>query len=592
MLKAFNTLSVTIAILVGFIFGLPHLLIPIFLGSGVSYTPLVAGLDNVCGITHDEALFYGAQIKKIFDGKPFFADVDLYEYRNVSNPFSTFPYFVFGNIAKLLGSVQRLFILADFILPPLIFYSIYLLLLSLTGEMVVSVFGSIFLIFGPDIFRAISAVLKTYSGYSYAFWNFPLNNPFSFSRFISPEFNLPILFFSLYFIYQGIKKYSYFYSAISGIFLGLLFHSYLYFWTFYLSGSLALLFLYVFKKDFKRVKIILLAVMIGAIISIPYFLKQIEFNKFINHNDILLRFGLVRGSFVEWYHTIEGFVALLILIIFCKKRDEGFYFLLAFMFGGIMCLNQQILTGKTIQNHHWYFLTIQPWFVFILSYLLSSVVKKSERQNLLKRLNISLILKVLIIFLLFSGLIKQTVYAERTYNTYSLTEEEKALFAWLKEKSKTDDVVLSLNRRLDDLIPVYTKNFVFLPNGVLTFASDKEIIERLIIAFKLYGVKEEYLKENLPRDEWGFHLFHTKYAQVFYGKREVFPKEVLSDILAKYRLLSSNSFYNNFKKYKLDYIYLGTYERGISKKDFGDHLALKEVFNKNGNRLYKVMSNE
>lgn len=576
-----NFILITLAVLVSLIFGSPHILIPILQGNGTSYTPLVSGLQYVCGITHDEALFYGAQIKKIFDGKPFFADVDLYEYRDTPNPFSTFSCFVLGNIAKLLGSVENLFIAADFIFPPLIFYSSYLLLLSLTGEILVAVFGSVFLIFGFDSFRTVAAIIKSNSGYKYAFWNFPLNNPLSFSRFISPEFHLPFLFFALYFLFRGIKEKSYFYSVCSGLFLGILFHSYLYFWTFYLSGCFVLLACYLFKKDFRKIKFILPAVLTGVIISIPYFIKQIEFNSFVNHNDILVRFGLVNGRFLEWHHTIQGFIAILVLAIFCKKKMEEYYFLISFMAGGLICLNLQLLTGKTIQNHHWYFLTIQPWFVLIFSFLISSLIKKKE--------SLKTILKLLVIIFILTGAVRQVVYVSRTYNTYTLSEEEKALFTWLKENTERDDVVLSLNRRVDDLIPVYTTNCIFLPNGVLTFASDKEIIERLIIAFKLYGVKEEFLRENLPKDEWGFHLFHSKYAEVFYGKRNNFPKEILSEILIKYQYLNPNMLARWLKKYRLDYIYVGTFENSIIGNDFGKNLVLKEVFKTNNNRIYKVM---
>jgi len=586
--KAFNPASIIVAIIVSLIFGLPHLLIPAFLDQKNSYTPLVAGLENVCGITHDESLFYGAQLKAIFDGKSFFSDVDLYEYKDVSNPFSTFPYFILGNFAKLLGSVERLFIFADFLFPPLIYFSGYLLILSLTGEIIVSIFGSILLIFGMDFFRSVFAIVKAWSGYHYAFWNFPLNNPLSLSRLINPEFTFPFFLLALFLLHRGIKEKSLLYSICSGIFLGLLFHSYLYFWTFYLAGSSILFLCFLFKRDSQRVKIILLAVGIGILISIPYFLKQLEFSKFINHDDILSRYGLIKGRFVGWYSTLECLIAVFLLFLLTRVRNENFLFLFSFMIGGIICLNLQLITGSTIQNHHWLFLTIQPWFIFILSFLISPLAKNQGELNSVKRIKFSLILKFLIIFLLFSGLIKQIVYASRTYSTYTLTTEEKELFTWLKENSNRDDVVLSVNRRINDLIPVYTDNKIFLPNGILTFASNKEIISRLIIALKLYGVEEAFLRENLPKDEWGFHLFHVKYAQVFYGKRETFPKEVLNNILVKYRSLSSDSSYNILKKYRLDYIYLGSFERGISKNDFGDHLALKEVFNKNGNRLYKV----
>lgn len=588
-----NKTNLTILILVicvSLIFGLPHLLIPAFLGQeSSSYTPLVAGLESVCGITHDESLFYAAQLKEIFDGKPFFSDVDLYEYRNTPNPFSTFPYFLLGNFAKLLGSVQRLFIFADFIFPPLIFLFSYIFLLSLTEEALVSIFGSMLLVFGLDMLRSVSAIVKAWSGYQYAFWNFPPNNPLSLSRFINPEFSLPFFLLALFSFHRCIKEKSLFYSILSGILLGMLFHSYIYFWTFFLAGISILFLFYLFKKDFLRIKLILLVIGIGVLISIPYFMRQIEFSKFVNHDDILSRYGLVKGRFVEWHSTIECLIAIFLLFIYKKVKDDDFLFLFSFMVGGIICINSQIITGSTIQNHHWLFLTIQPFFIFILSFLISRFAKKQKESHFRRKMNFSLILKFLIVFLLVSGLVKQTVYASRTYSTYTLTNEESELFTWLKENSKRDDVVLSLNRRINDLIPVYTYNKIFLPNGILTFASDEEIIRRLIISFKLYGTDEAYLKENLSKDEWGFHLFHVKYAKVFYGEREVFPDKVLNDILVKYRSLSSSSMYGDFRKNRLDYIYLGTFEKGISGNIFGDNLALKEVFNKNGNRLYKVM---
>ena len=113
-------------ILVSFFYGLPNIIMTNKLGS--DYNPLV--ISGKSPIARDEAFAYAPFVNYILEGKLFLRDAYVVEYANYPTPFlgETVPSLIFAALAKLTGSVEKAFIAADFIFPPIIFLLFYILI--------------------------------------------------------------------------------------------------------------------------------------------------------------------------------------------------------------------------------------------------------------------------------------------------------------------------------------------------------------------------------------------------------------------------------------------------------------------------------
>ncbi len=141
---------------------------------------------------------------------------------------------------------------------------------------------------------------------------------------------------------------------------------------------------------------------------------------------------------------------------------------------------------------------------------------------------------------------------------HELQAEHKLLFDWLNSQTNLDDVVLASERDINDLIPVFTHNLVFVPNGERTSASDTEIERRFLTAMRLLQRPEADVHALLAQDysqgDQPLGLTYTYFLFVSgngsYNLR--LPEMTLKPMLAYYRQLDLA---HELERSRLDYIY-------------------------------------
>ena len=139
-MKYFTRDLVLILCLISLIFGGVHIVRKSLLQTGQKYTPLVTVGTDIH--TVDE-VFYAQRIQKAASGVWLVGDRHFYEHRNDAFIYPTFTPFIFGLVTRVLGNIEYLFILADFVFPPLTFLLLYLLLFSVTRNRIISFTGAI-----------------------------------------------------------------------------------------------------------------------------------------------------------------------------------------------------------------------------------------------------------------------------------------------------------------------------------------------------------------------------------------------------------------------------------------------------------------
>jgi hypothetical protein len=599
-----------IALIVSISFGLPHILIPI-LQKGDSYTPLV--VKNVSGLTWDETYLYAAKIKKVYDGNLICGDTDLVEYKNKLTPFPILPSIVLGLLSHITGSVERTFILGDFLFPTIIFFMFYLLFLQLTADRLVSVMGGAVIIFGYHFWNYFPFInVDNLRSIAWSILNFAGGKrPLELSRLDTPQFSLILLVASVYFLFKAIREEKTLFSLLSGLLFGLLFYSYFYYWTFFGAGTIMLGCLHFIRGEWRKLKKVVIALIIGMVISIPYWIWFLDFRSLPWIKDIFLRGGMSTGRILLIPETHIAW--LMLFTIFYKKRDDSFYLCVAFFIGGILCLNIQILTSYTIQQTHWIQRTNLLWLALMCIILLNRLITSNYTR---KRIALSILTlrkqfykpfcAFMIFFFLCYGLYTHTRFAILNYKNFMLPQDRQKIFKWLNRHTPIDSVVASCSLETNYLLPLYTHNRIFLPAGIRTLASNEEILNRLFIIYKLYNVPPSYLAyilsgasesrylrgDFLENETAGLiYLFHHTYYD---GKKRRYemPLDLQKEIVNKYI-----SFHNNIKKllnkeYKLDYIILSNYERKISRGLRLEKLNVKKVYEQNDISIYQLIKSE
>jgi hypothetical protein len=94
----------------------------------------------------------------------------------------------------------------------------------------------------------------------------------------------------------------------------------------------------------------------------------------------------------------------------------------------------------------------------------------------------------------------QVAFARNTAPAFVLPDGYKEAFDWLNRSTPRDSVVVTPSFETNMLLPVYTHANVFLPNGNQSLAPTAELVDRLLIVYKVFGVPPAYLAASLRDD--------------------------------------------------------------------------------------------
>lgn len=599
-----------ISLLIGTIFVLPHILIPIFQEGNIVYKPLV--VNGVNTQTVDET-FYASNIREVYDGHIIVRDSQLFEHKNDITITPIFPYIILGYMTYLTGSVENTYIISDFIFPLLTFLLVYFLMFRLTKDRYISALCGCAMLLRGFIFREIKAYI----------FNLPqlhiqkILGPLGYqSRLPFTQFTFIILISAIVLLYLFLKGRKTIYGVLCGLFMGLLFYTYLYHWTFFFIGIGILFLIFLIKRDYKNSKRVFIVLAIGMLISIPYWIDFAKFKSEPYSEEILGRMDMVSGRMPSISNTITYLLFLSLFVILVKKRDEIFYIFISLLLGGIVCINIQVFLGYSIQAYHWPLTSITPLIVIMIFYMTSEVLVREYNLGAVnwiitisRRYYKPLFVFLILIFLTY-GTYHNYMFSRNTYRYYTLPNTIIEAYRWLDRNTQTDDVILSASVENINLIPVYTRDNNFIPNAVFTVASTQEILDRTYIAYKLLNVSPSYL-ENLMRQDnavldkyyrpfgrtgipnteifeevfWIPTLFHSKFFSQ--GGYEI-PEEIMKGILSNY-----NNYTNNIdellNRYRVDYIYYGQYERKISSVNLTEYKQFRELYKNEDVTIYKVL---
>ncbi len=215
-----------------------------------------------------------------------------------------------------------------------------------------------------------------------------------------------------------------------------------------------------------------------------------------------------------------------------KRFGRAYGFVLLGLIASLVVVNQQVITGRVAQPHHFYFFTNTPFTTFALGLIAVYLVERLRRPQTL------FIAGSLVIALFALGSQIGSYRAARP--EFSDLQRYGPAFAWLNANTKAGDVVLA-DPRMGDLIPAYTHNDSYLAGhaAVSCAVPQNRLEHNFFTLMRLEGVAPEgageYLRAN--RNQVGVLVFEGQYWREQCGSYGCFPDRVLDDLAQKYQAL-------------------------------------------------------
>jgi hypothetical protein len=176
-------------------------------------------------------------------------------------------------------------------------------------------------------------------------------------------------------------------------------------------------------------------------------------------------------------------------------------------------------------------------------------------------------------------------------------------FEWINRETPRDSVVVTPSFETNMLLPVYTHANVFLPNGNLSLAPTEEIIDRLLITYKLFDVPAEYLRASLNDDPDRLAAFRRNRDRFSRNRPELleqhglwylfhrlrWPEERIRQIVDRYARLTVSP-ERPFGRYRADYVWFSPLEEVKSHREFSALPFSALVYDHQGVRIAKVVA--
>lgn len=241
---------------------------------------------------------------------------------------------------------------------------------------------------------AIAAALFAIGGYSIIYRKTLFYNDLNiYARVIYPFVSSIVLFLYLNSLVKSWKSIELKYKILAGVFFGLSFYVYFYAWSFILALNGCLFLIFLFKKDFSRLKKIIFISGLGLALG-AYNLSQLYLWAISESGKQMAYFMWSSYGRIPIFSKI-GFITLMIFAVYYYKRrdDKNSPFILAVILSGWVALNQQIITGRILQYGHYYWYFIVPLSIIVNLYMIWHLIKN---ENLKKYLFLILICLVFI----------------------------------------------------------------------------------------------------------------------------------------------------------------------------------------------------
>lgn len=513
-------LVILVSLVIAFVVGLPHLATPLFLNDARSYSPF--SLTTKSSQTEFEEMYaYGSEVQAILRGQFPLNDVHTYEYRNHASPSfgETLPSVLYAVLAVATGSIEKSFIIGDFIFPFLISFLLIEFLKKQTKNAALSILIAIGVIFFWDLIYYLPNVTRTIS--------YLINlSPVNIGRTFNPQLPFLLLVLLLNFLFSCRKPKVF----LSGITYGALFYSYIFYWetcTIFLVAWGGYCFLS--NKKIAAALPIIKIILIGLVIAAPYLINSLHFSTSKLAEDFILRTTLPITSVIPDFFW-RYFIFALSFILIPRKRNQLDWIIFVLMLSSVLMPPiSNLLVGRDLETFHYIRRWFYPFSVIAVFLLLSAAVKIIKLPPLY---NVKVVLFSISALLLCLVTVNQLNFSYTVKNDHQVSTDRRNIYQWIQNHTLPSSVFGSPEILEELALNSYTGRYIYLPPGDRTLVPTKQNIYRAIHLNKLVGMSSEVTAEVLKDQKKNFKGNERYSSHVLGFQLNTYPKKKI-DTLAK-----------------------------------------------------------
>ena len=492
---------------------------------------------------------YMAQVQEVYDGYHGLGNNLYADLKDSPYLFPLLPPNIIWGIGQILFlDTIQVIVVTRFLFSVLLAFTIYLFALKLTANKLVALVSAPFVMLAYGLVdpMAIISWIKTGafpSEHQFLHYGRPINPS------ISSLFFFGYLLFFWQFLYEPAKtKVN---GTLATLLLGLSFYVYLFTWTFILTLNGFFFLIFLCKKDWVKVKKIMLVSVGGVLIGSVYWINYWQAAHHSWYEESATRFGFVPSRALNISRLVFGvLVAFAVTYKILDQRVREFF--LAFFPTAIFVVNEQLITGYYIFNHHYHWNYNTPLVIILITIIIFALCQKFIKNKFIA----PSIAMLLILGCLGAGVTEQKISYSAAVPSTIAEQRYASVFNWLKSETKKDETVLAAYE-MTDYIPALTHNNVFYSSsGVYTLFPTERLENQYVAYHYLEGIPKkgyrEYLEER--RVEVSYFLFAYTYRFQEENCLTCFPNHFLGDLDAKYQNLTDKNFLEFLKQYPLDYI--------------------------------------
>jgi len=531
---------------------------------------------------------YLAQIQEIYDGHFSFGNVYLTEGKDqpyVQQPM--LPMFI-ASLGKTIGlSVLDINMITKFFFPALLGVLVYIFFSSIFKRKDLALLMTAFIMLAQatSIFLDPRAWLPFISKGIFV----GMDSQFlHYARPINPQLSSFFFFGYLLCLWKFLfelrrEKFKRVFGIAGAIVLGLSFYTYFFTFSFLFAINGVLIILFLFKKDWQRLKEIIYLSLVAVAMGIPYIVNTINVFSSPFYGALSHRLGSVDSyKFIfskVWWGVFIGFIFLY------RKFDNLKIFILALLSAAFLVTNQQLITGRTapvVSHFHWYY--VAPLGGVILIYLFFLYFEKIASIFWSRT-----VMTVLILVFLCAGFLfqKDSYLAQR--DSFVSLQRYSAPLNWLEDNISKESSVLG-NDSFSRLVTTYTHHNIYHYGYASDFLMSEERIRNSYYIFLFLNHQiakdevEDFLSDNSNRQEVGRRFFSQYYRQKN-GCYGCFPDSVLAEIILEYKNFLDKDFVTQMKKYSLDYV---VWDKENNPKWLVERFFNDKVYEKDNIIIYKI----
>lgn len=523
---------------------------------------------------------YAARTREVYDG--FFATGNVFYSSPKNQPYlqPPLPEMVPAFLARLLHAEPvSVFILWKAVCAVVLFWMMAGCMRALTGRPWESLIAVSALLFAGALLGAPWDIVRYIVGTN------DFMEPLRYSRPINPLWTDCWFFAAVWLLALWTKRCSSSLIIAVALVTVVMVYSYVYAWT-YIGASLLFLSLWHLKnRDWLRIRDLTLYALIVGLLGLPYFLHVAATTHHPLYAESAIRIGLVplrQPVFGVWM-----FLFLALAAVAAWRRNICWPLMLSLALGGLLALNQQLITGQSIVPHHYYWYFLHPLAsMLMLTFffeMAGGTVLRSQRVR-------AAVGSVVVLCAVAFGFLHQYRAYQSSRAFFGSLQPLAPLLREVDRILRPGQVVFSPQRIVMDLVPIYSSADVYAATNANNYLAPlKRARDVYFFHLWLQGLTPEQATREFfttRRSELSSWLYAIYYRELLGSYRSI-PDDVVAENVTLYARYAALSTKQKLALYPLDFLVTTPSDRQTPQMKL---LLAKgqPVFSANGYSLLKL----